>query len=109
MKAAAVPYGSNQAAGKTFVHDGVTLYYELYGLSHDGAQQPNGADAARGQQGEAAEKFQQYWVGQSRALTDKSTRGKFVFVEGSSHFIYLDVPGLVVESVLSIVQESRTK
>jgi len=31
-KAASVPYGSNPAAGKTFVHDGVTLYYEVYGL-----------------------------------------------------------------------------
>jgi len=30
-KAAPVPYGSNPAAGKTFVHDGVTLYYEVYG------------------------------------------------------------------------------
>ena len=30
-KAAAVPYGSNAAVGKTFVHDGVTLYYEVYG------------------------------------------------------------------------------
>ena len=30
-KVAAVPYGSNPAAGKTFVHDGVTLYYEVYG------------------------------------------------------------------------------
>jgi len=30
-KAAAVPYGSNPAAGQTFVHDGVTLYYEAYG------------------------------------------------------------------------------
>lgn len=29
--AAAVPYGANPAAGKTFVHDGVTLYYEVYG------------------------------------------------------------------------------
>ena len=30
-KVAAVPYGANPAAGKTFVHDGVTLYYEVYG------------------------------------------------------------------------------
>jgi hypothetical protein len=30
-KVAAVPYGSNPAAGKTFVHDGITLYYEVYG------------------------------------------------------------------------------
>lgn len=28
---AAVPYGVNIAAGKTFVHDGVNLYYEVYG------------------------------------------------------------------------------
>lgn len=26
---AAVPYGHNEAAGKTFTHDGVTLYYEV--------------------------------------------------------------------------------
>jgi hypothetical protein len=28
---AAVKYGSNTAAGRTFVHDGVRLYYEVYG------------------------------------------------------------------------------
>lgn len=28
---ATVQYGSNKAAGDTFVHDGVTLYYEVYG------------------------------------------------------------------------------
>ncbi|MBL8231715.1 MAG: alpha/beta hydrolase [Bryobacterales bacterium] len=27
----AVPYGSNPAAGRTFVHEGVKLYYETYG------------------------------------------------------------------------------
>ncbi|MCS7026579.1 MAG: alpha/beta hydrolase [Bryobacteraceae bacterium] len=27
----ATPYGSNPAAGRTFVHDGVKLYYETYG------------------------------------------------------------------------------
>lgn len=29
--AATIPYGHNDAVGKTFVHDGVTLYYEEYG------------------------------------------------------------------------------
>ena len=29
--AAPVKYGANEAAGATFVHDGVTLYYETYG------------------------------------------------------------------------------
>lgn len=28
---APVPYGANKAAGRTFVHDGVTFYYEVYG------------------------------------------------------------------------------
>jgi hypothetical protein len=27
----AVKYGSNAAAGQTFTHDGVRLYYEVYG------------------------------------------------------------------------------
>jgi pimeloyl-ACP methyl ester carboxylesterase len=31
QRRAGVPYGSNPAAGQTFVHDGVTLYYEVYG------------------------------------------------------------------------------
>ena len=26
-----IPYGTNKAASETFVHDGVTLYYEVYG------------------------------------------------------------------------------
>jgi pimeloyl-ACP methyl ester carboxylesterase len=29
--AVAIPYGANKDAGATFVHDGVTLYYETYG------------------------------------------------------------------------------
>lgn len=29
--AAATPYGANKAAGATFVHDGITFYYETYG------------------------------------------------------------------------------
>ncbi len=28
---APVPYGANKAVGRTFVHDGVTFYYEVYG------------------------------------------------------------------------------
>jgi pimeloyl-ACP methyl ester carboxylesterase len=29
--ATAIPYGANKAAGHTFVHDGITFYYEVYG------------------------------------------------------------------------------
>lgn len=31
LAAQSVPYGANAAVGKTFVHDGVKLYYEVYG------------------------------------------------------------------------------
>lgn len=31
VPAPAIPYGANKAVGATFVHDGVTLYYETYG------------------------------------------------------------------------------
>jgi pimeloyl-ACP methyl ester carboxylesterase len=59
--------------------------------------------------GEVAEKFQRYWIDQSRALSEKSAHGKFILVEGASHFIYLDAPELVAESILSVVYESRSK
>ncbi len=59
--------------------------------------------------GEAAEKFQQYWVEQSRKLSGKSTHGKFILAEGASHYLYVDVLELVAGSILSIVQEMRAK
>jgi pimeloyl-ACP methyl ester carboxylesterase len=67
------------------------------------AEKPNPAFGKR------AEEFQRYWVEQSRALTDKSTHGKFILVEGSSHYLYLDAPELVAESILSVVREARAK
>jgi pimeloyl-ACP methyl ester carboxylesterase len=59
--------------------------------------------------GEAAEKFQKYWVEQSRAVATKSTHGKFILVEGASHHLYLDAPELVAESILSVVREASAK
>jgi pimeloyl-ACP methyl ester carboxylesterase len=59
--------------------------------------------------GDVAEKFQKFWIEQSRAVANKSTHGKFVLAEGSSHFLYLDVPDLVVENVLGIVDQARAK
>lgn len=59
--------------------------------------------------GEAADKYQQYWVEQSRALAVKSTHGKFILAKTASHSLYVDVPELVAKSVLSIVQEARAK
>jgi len=67
------------------------------------AGKPNPALGAR------AEEFQRYWVEQSRALTGKSTRSRFRLAEQSSHHLYLDVPELVAESILSVVSGIRTK
>jgi hypothetical protein len=57
--------------------------------------------------GPAAEAYQKSWGQQSRALTGKSTRSRFVLAEGSSHDLYLDVPDLVVENILSVVDAVR--
>jgi pimeloyl-ACP methyl ester carboxylesterase len=59
--------------------------------------------------GAVAEEFQGYWIEQSRTLTDKSTKGRFILAEGSSHYLYLDVPDLAAESILSVVDEVRAK
>jgi pimeloyl-ACP methyl ester carboxylesterase len=59
--------------------------------------------------GPIAEEYQKYWIEQSRALAGKSTNGKFVLAEGSSHYLYLDAPELVAESILSVIHEARAK
>jgi len=59
--------------------------------------------------GAVAGEFQRYWVEQSRTLTDKSTKGTFVLAEGASHYLYLDAPELVAESILSVVDQVRAK
>jgi pimeloyl-ACP methyl ester carboxylesterase len=59
--------------------------------------------------GEVAEEYQRYWIGQSRALADRSTNGKFILAEGATHYLYLDVPELVAQNILSVVYEVRAK
>jgi len=53
------------------------------------------------------EEYQRYWIEQSRSLSHKSSNGKFVVAEDSTHRLYEDVPDLVVESILSVVYEAR--
>ena len=54
-----------------------------------------------------AQEYQEYWIEQSRSLSHKSKKGKFVLAEDSTHYLYKDVPDLVVESILSIVYQAR--
>lgn len=57
--------------------------------------------------GDLAEEYQQYWIEQSRALSYKSSNGRLVLAEESTHHLYKDVPDLVIESILSIVYQAR--
>jgi pimeloyl-ACP methyl ester carboxylesterase len=57
--------------------------------------------------GDIAEEYQRYWIAQSRSLSHKSSKGKFVLAEKSTHNLYTDVPDLVVESILSVVYQAR--
>jgi len=59
--------------------------------------------------GAIAEEYQKYWIEQSRSLAGKSTNAKFVIVPESSHYLYLDAPDLVAESILSVVSDARGK
>lgn len=59
--------------------------------------------------GDIALEYQKYWIEQSRALAGKSGNGTFVLAEGSSHYLYLDVPDLVVQDILSVVNEARAR
>jgi len=59
--------------------------------------------------GEVAAEYQKYWVGQSRALAKRSINSRFVFAEEATHYLYLDVPDLVAENILSVVFEVRAK
>jgi pimeloyl-ACP methyl ester carboxylesterase len=59
--------------------------------------------------GKVAEEYQRYWIGQSRALAKRSTKGKFILAEGATHYLYLDVPELVAKNILSVVYEARVK
>lgn len=59
--------------------------------------------------GDVAEEYQRYWIEQSRALTQKSTHSTFVLAEEASHHLYEDAFDLVVERIVSVVQEARKK
>ena len=59
--------------------------------------------------GDVAEEYQEYWIGQSRLLTEKSSNGQFVLAEESSHHLYVDELDLVVESIFSIVSQARAE
>ena len=54
--------------------------------------------------GEAAEDYQQFWIEQSQALVGKSTHG-FILAQESSHHLYRDAPGLVLDAIRQVVED----
>lgn len=59
--------------------------------------------------GDIAEEYQRYWIEQSREVAGKSTRGKFVLAEDSSHHLHKDASTVVQEAIVSMVQELRSR
>ena len=57
--------------------------------------------------GDVAESYQEFWAGQSEALAAKSSSGKFVFAETSTHRLHDDADDLVVDRILSMVDSLR--
>ena len=57
--------------------------------------------------GDQAQAFQQFWIEQSQALALKSTRGAFVLVQESGHYIYLDAPDSVLEAIRQVIKQAR--
>lgn len=55
--------------------------------------------------GESAQDFQGFWLQQSAALAKKSTQGSFIRAEGSSHYIHLDDPQLVLEAIDQMIEQ----
>jgi pimeloyl-ACP methyl ester carboxylesterase len=56
--------------------------------------------------GAIAEEYQAYWIQQSRALAEKSSRGRFVLMEDSSHRLHEDAADQVLAEILSILAEA---
>jgi pimeloyl-ACP methyl ester carboxylesterase len=50
--------------------------------------------------GASAERFQRFWINESKAVAMRSTRGRFILLEESTHNIYRDFP-------LQVISETR--
>lgn len=50
-----------------------------------------------------------HWQNGHRRLAERSTRGRWVVVEGAGHFIQLDQPQAVVASIKQVIEQVRTR
>jgi pimeloyl-ACP methyl ester carboxylesterase len=54
--------------------------------------------------GENGKPFRQFWNEENQTLARKSALGQFILAEGSSHHIHVDMPQLVIDAVLELIQ-----
>ena len=57
--------------------------------------------------GKSAERFQRFWINESRAVASKSSRGKFVLIEESTHHIHKDFPQQVISEIKKMLTDIR--
>lgn len=57
--------------------------------------------------GPSGESFRLFWNGESQRLAGKSTHGRFIPADGSSHSIHLDSPDLVRQVIRQMLGEIR--
>jgi len=57
--------------------------------------------------GDQAQAFQQFWIESGQALASQSSRGAFVLVQESGHYIYLDAPDSVLEAIRQVRKRAR--
>jgi len=66
-------------------------------------------DLSIGLTDEQQNQFEQEWTNMQKELVGLSSKGKQVIAEKSAHYIQLDQPDLVIESILELVRASREK
>lgn len=54
--------------------------------------------------GADAEAFQQFWIEQNRLLATRSSNGRFILAQESSHYLHEDAPDLLLEAIRQMVK-----
>lgn len=57
--------------------------------------------------GTSAVRFQKFWIDESKAVAQKSTHGRFLLIEESTHHIHRDFPQKVISEIKDILRSTR--
>jgi pimeloyl-ACP methyl ester carboxylesterase len=53
--------------------------------------------------GSSADRFQRFWINESKALSMRSTEGQFILIEESNHYLYRDSPQQVISETRKMI------